>query len=771
MRDLITVSDLELRSSSLQVDHWQRPSKEQPLVCTLSIRTDVDSEAEHDDLLQDSLNYGTVTKEIEQFVAELDRTEQDLPLEFVAEEIAKVVLFRANAPNVHLSLRRPRALLTADCIGVSITRARSDYSQPRRDSASLGSQPRPLLSDYALLASSKNPLEDTFFVKGLRRYIIIGLNPCEREDEQEVIVDLDFYAESHEMINNARVAWSGWRGMVKQLENHLSSSKPLTIELITTSLARIITKPPPPSALPPTWNVPRTTVRVAKPVALMFAKHPSVQVTRRRSDFYPTHELARSYSTSASPEGRHTALLGLGTNLGDRVGNLSNALGKLQELAKGSVKVISTSFLYESEAMYHEEQARFLNAAIEIDTSLSPSALLDTLKDVEANLGRDFTTFRNGPRVIDLDLLLYDDAVYERPAASKHDNRWLKVPHQSIQEREFVLRPLADLAPARRHPVTGLALFEHLENLMQQTRSTVHRVFPLCPRTVFPYSRDLQLPCASTTTRTLLMSIINTTPDSFSDGGLYNSVSSAVSSCRSHISAGADILDIGGMSTRPGASDVTEEEEIARVVPLIKALRTEHGFATPISIDTFRPNVARAAVNAGANIINDVHGGREEGMLEVMRELGVPVVLMHSRGDSKSMTGLTDYGAEGVVKAVRKEMEEMVEAALSAGLARWNIILDPGIGFAKTSQQNHVLLRHLDSLFSESELLKEFPVLVGLSRKKFLSPDKDARDRVIETAVGVTATVASGRCEIARIHDTKEMKDVVQVADAIYRST
>lgn len=397
--------------------------------------------------------------------------------------------------------------------------------------------------------------------------------------------------------------------------------------------------------------------------------------------------------------------------------------------------------------------------------------------------------------MIDLDLLLYDDAVYERPAASKHDNRWLKVPHQSIQEREFVLRPLAEcvlvaptscvvqqaandsfracisLAPARRHPVTGLALFEHLENLMQQTRSTVHRVFPLCPRTVFPYSRDLQLPCASTTTRTLLMSIINTTPDSFSDGGLYNSVSSAVSSCRSHISAGADILDIGGMSTRPGASDVTEEEEIARVVPLIKALRTEHGFATPISIDTFRPNVARAAVNAGANIINDVHGGREEGMLEVMRELGVPVVLMHSRGDSKSMTGLTDYGAEGVVKAVRKEMEEMVEAALSAGLARWNIILDPGIGFAKTSQQNHVLLRHLDSLFSESELLKEFPVLVGLSRKKFLSPDKDARDRVIETAVGVTATVASGRCEIARIHDTKEMKDVVQVADAIYRST
>lgn len=230
------------------------------------------------------------------------------------------------------------------------------------------------------------------------------------------------------------------------------------------------------------------------------------------------------------------------------------------------------------------------------------------------------------------------------------------------------------------------------------------------------------------------------------------------------------MIDIGGMSTRPGASDVTEEEEISRVVPLIESLRKEQHLEVPISIDTFRARVAEAAIKAGANIINDVHGGREEGMLETMKNLGVPVVLMHSRGDSTTMTKMTNYGEEGVVKGVRREMEEMVKTALEAGLARWNIILDPGIGFAKSSEQNYILLRHLDSLFSESPLLKEFPVLVGLSRKKFLGPDKEAKDRVLETAVGVTATIASGRCEITRIHDTKEMREAVKVADAIYRS-
>ncbi|GAA5978007.1 hypothetical protein JCM5350_006296 [Sporobolomyces pararoseus] len=813
MRDLIQVLDLELRTPYLSSDHWHRSIKEQPLICSLSIETSISLEAEQDNLLNDSLNYGTVTKLIELYVSQLQKPTQGegeeaqegcyYSLEFLAEELSKVILFKANAPNVKLELRRPRALLSADSIGVSIFRSRKDYKTPTSSSSS--SSP---LSEFTLLPSFTSFKQDTFFIRGLRKSIVIGLNDCERLEPQPVILDFDFYSNQsrYEMIMlnrsvTTRVGWGGWRNVVKQLENHLETSKPLTVELITTSLAKIITTPPTPNTpnTPTTsqeedrikkskWDVPKTRVKLSKPVAIMFAKAPSVSVLRERSDFNYDSNSSRSYSTNTIntngtnlEKKKKVAFLGIGTNLGNRVENLSNALKRLrdQEEEDGSswLKVVDTSYLYESEAMYHEDQDRFLNAAIKVETTLSPPELLNFLKRIESDLGRDFSTFRNGPRVIDLDLLLYDNETFEQSKKDEKDDRWLRVPHQGINEREFVLRPLVDIAPLELHPQTGSTLSEQLSKLMQKTQqtSTVQRVFPVSSRLVFPYSRTSSSTSTMTTTttknRTLLMSIINTTPDSFSDGGLNDSLPSALESCSEHLELGADVLDIGGMSTRPGASNVTEQEELERVLPLIKELRKDNKEVI-ISIDTFRARVAEEAIKVGADIINDVHGGREEGMFETMRNLGSPVILMHSRGDSSNMTQLTDYDLEGgVVGGVRKEMEQMVRKALEKGLNRWNIILDPGIGFAKTSKQNFELLKDLDKLFGESELLREFPVLVGLSRKKFLGPEKlDAKDRDLETAVGVTACIASGRCEIARIHDTKQMRDAVRVADQIYRS-
>ncbi|GAA5913919.1 hypothetical protein JCM5296_000296 [Sporobolomyces johnsonii] len=777
MRDLITVTDLQLRTPALERDLWQRPAKQQPLVCSLSIRTDVAAEADSDSLLTDSLNYGTVTKAIEGHVAKLRAPEpaaspdqeEGLPLEVLAEELAKVILFQANAPNVRLELRRPRALLTAESVGVTITRSRSDYTPPTSPSSS-----KPLASEYTLRPDTPALQSDFLFIHALRRLIIIGLNPGELVDEQEVIVDLEFGADEMNvrLANGARAGWAGWRKMVRQVESHLSTSAPLTIEHITTSLAKIITAPPPALPSPASWDVPTATVRVSKPSALMFAKYPAVQVTRSRSDFYPTSSTSRFFSTSATPT-THSVILGLGTNIGDRFGNLSDALKKLEELGQGKVTVRDTSFLYESEAMYHEEQAKFLNAAAKIETSLDPLPLLNLLKSVEEALGRDFTTFRNGPRVIDLDILLYDDLVYDSTEgrAEKKDDRWLKVPHQSIKEREFVLRPLTDLAPSLQHPALGSTPADLLSSLLRSTPSTVHRVLPLSRSFVHAFSRPVVPACAPTSDRTLVMSIINTTPDSFSDGGLNASISSAIASSLSHLSSGADILDIGGMSTRPGASDVSISDEISRVVPLIRSLRTEQGITAPISIDTFRPEVARAAIEAGADMINDVYGGAEPGMLATMAHLAVPVVLMHSRGDPRSMSNLTDYATDGgVVAGVRRELEDRVARALEAGVRRWNILLDPGVGFAKTAAQNYELVRNLDRLFGDSPLLRDFPVLVGLSRKRFLGPEMDAKDRVWGTAAGVTASIASGVCEVVRVHDTKEMREVVVVADAIYRS-
>ncbi|BGO90986.1 hypothetical protein NBRC10512_002256 [Rhodotorula toruloides] len=799
--DVIRVTDLVLRTPALAPDHWQRPHKDQPLVCSLEIHTHVDDEADTDNLLADSLNYGTVTKHVERHVRELAVSSSvgegelsGIPLEVVAEQLAKVVIFRAKAPNVRIELRRPRALLTAESIGVVLSRSRSDYSIPSADA------PTDSLDAYTLLPTAASPANDTLFVRQLRRHVIIGLNPCERLDEQEVIVDFEFSAPDDGMIasNGARMGWLGWRGAVKRAEEHFTSTKPLTIESIVVSLSSLLltphTSPSPIPAAPSSasgpspqldWKIPRTTVRLSKPAALMFAKHPSVQVTRSRADFPALFSTSatRAYSTTPASSGSktlRTAYIGLGTNLGQRVKNLNDAVSTLDRLGaeEGRTQVVETSWMYESDAMYHEEQERFLNAVVKIETTLPPLRLLTLLKRVESTLGRDFSTFRNGPRVIDLDLLLYEDVVLDTRETGEKDEegRWLKVPHQGIAEREFVLRPLVDLAPSLVHPSLKKTPSELLSSLTTSPSfaSTVHRVFPLSASLVHPYFRPTSsfLPYASDT-RTLVMSILNLTPDSFSDGDAARSsdVEVALSEARKHLEEGADIVDVGGMSTRPGAADIGSEEEIRRVVPFVKALRAaEDSKRAVISIDTFRPDVARAALDAGADVINDVYGGREPGMLKVMAEKACPVVLMHSRGDPSTMTRLTTYDG-GLIEGVRREMEEMVEKALAAGVRRWNIVLDPGFGFAKFSDQNFALLRHLPELFASSPTLREYPVLLGLSRKRFLAPEKkDAKERRMETAAAVMACVASGWCEVVRVHETKDSREVVQVADKIYKS-
>ncbi|GAA5958110.1 hypothetical protein JCM10213_005177, partial [Rhodosporidiobolus nylandii] len=335
MRDEIRVTDLSLRTPSLAPDHWQRPQKPQPLLLTLSISTDVSGEASADDLLAESLNYGTVTKVVEAHVAGLagkeDYGDEGIPLEELAEQLAGLILWKASAPNVLLELRRPRAHLRAESVGVRIFRSRTDYTlSPSASSLSSSAKPSP--SDYTLRTDSPSLAKDTLFVRQLSRQIIIGLNPCEREDEQEVLVDLEFAADEMNvrLSNGARAGWVGWRGMVKKVEEvrcfspssrrlrspcffaqHLSTSAPLTIEHICTSVAELIVAPPPASPSPPQWNVPRTIVRISKPAALMFARHPGVSVTRTRADFFPsTLPAFRSFSSS-SAGAQHTAYLGI----------------------------------------------------------------------------------------------------------------------------------------------------------------------------------------------------------------------------------------------------------------------------------------------------------------------------------------------------------------------------------------------------------------------------------------------------------------------------
>ena len=212
----------------------------------------------------------------------------------------------------------------------------------------------------------------------------------------------------------------------------------------------------------------------------------------------------------------------------------------------------------------------------------------------------------------------------------------------------------------------------------------------------------------------LVMGILNVTPDSFSDGGEFETVESAVAHGLAMIAEGADIIDIGGESTRPGAVRITEEEELSRVIPVIKEL-SHHGAV--ISIDTMRSGVARAAVEAGAIYINDVSGGLADSQMHhVVADLGTKYILMHWRGHSVDMNSKAIYN--DVVEEVKAELMEQVGKALAAGIAKERIILDPGIGFAKESEHNWELIRHITEIVDLG-----YPVLVGASRKRFLGGD------------------------------------------------
>lgn len=270
------------------------------------------------------------------------------------------------------------------------------------------------------------------------------------------------------------------------------------------------------------------------------------------------------------------------------------------------------------------------------------------------------------------------------------------------------------------------------------------------------YKRSYRLGEASFTLgeRTLVMGILNVTPDSFSDGGRYNNVELALQHAREMIAEGADIIDVGGESTRPGHEPVSEQEELERVIPVVEAMHRELP-QVPLSVDTYKAKVAREALKAGAHIINDVWGFKAEAqMAEVAAEFGCPVILMHNRQDRHYSDLLADVAAD---------LRECVEIARKAGVKDENIILDPGIGFAKDYSENLRVMRALDDLVTLG-----YPLLLGTSRKRFIRTALDLP--VDEVVFGTAATVALGvaqGCQIVRVHDVKEIKQTVQMCDAV----
>jgi dihydropteroate synthase len=257
-----------------------------------------------------------------------------------------------------------------------------------------------------------------------------------------------------------------------------------------------------------------------------------------------------------------------------------------------------------------------------------------------------------------------------------------------------------------------------------------------------------------------LMGILNVTPDSFSDGGRYLLQESAVRQGLRMAAEGADLIDVGGESTRPGAPAVPWEEERDRVVPVIEALK-KRGLTVPISVDTRRPQVAAAALRAGAALVNDVSGLSHPAMLHLLAETGAPAVLMHMRGSPADMQEHARYG--DVVAEVAAELEAALVAAERAGVARDRLILDPGIGFAKTAEQSLTLLRQVSELRRLGR-----PLMVGPSRKSFIGTvtGAPAEERLPGTLAALTASVLAG-VEWIRVHDVAAARQAAAVARAI----
>lgn len=261
-----------------------------------------------------------------------------------------------------------------------------------------------------------------------------------------------------------------------------------------------------------------------------------------------------------------------------------------------------------------------------------------------------------------------------------------------------------------------------------------------------PYTLDF-------TKKTMIMGILNVTPDSFSDGGKYNHIENAIEYAKEMVANGADIIDIGGESTRPGFAAVPVEEELERVIPIIKAI-SEH-VQVPISIDTYKAEVAKQAIEAGAHIINDIWGAKaDEQMAPVAAQYDVPIVLMHNRHDRNYQFFMRD---------VINDLFESIAIAKNAGVRDENIILDPGIGFARDYHENVLTMQNLDKL-----VMLGYPVLLGTSRKSFIGQALNLP--VDERMEGTGATVCYGiqkGCQIIRVHDIKEMSRMAKMMDVL----
>jgi 2-amino-4-hydroxy-6-hydroxymethyldihydropteridine diphosphokinase/dihydropteroate synthase len=377
---------------------------------------------------------------------------------------------------------------------------------------------------------------------------------------------------------------------------------------------------------------------------------------------------------------------------------------------------------------------------------------------------------RYGPRPIDLDILFYGKFIIRSDI--------LTVPHERIWERSFVLAPLMDLIGSAMDNDTVACwhslsihsggIFESWEKLGGESligKEEMKRVLPI---------RDDLLDFSR---KTSIMGILNLTPDSFSDGGKFQSVDEAVQQVKLMVSEGADIIDIGAQSSRPMASRISADEELDRLLPVLERIVEIPEMENKlISVDTFHSAVATEVVNKGAHLINDISAGQlDPNMHSVVSALNVPYIAMHMRGDPTTMQNNENLRYDDVCKQVASELYAQVSEAELSGIPAWRIIVDPGIGFSKNNDQNLDILSGLPTIRAEiakkSFAMSHAPVLVGPSRKRFLGEICGRPSAVDRDAATVAATSAGilGGANIVRVHNVRDNADAAKLCDAILK--
>ena len=393
---------------------------------------------------------------------------------------------------------------------------------------------------------------------------------------------------------------------------------------------------------------------------------------------------------------KSTVYIALGSNLGHRLNHLRNAVIELRHILKN----LRMSIVVETEALLPENAPKswdlpYLNMIVAGETQLEPQSLLEKLQAIELRMGRAKDHLFWSPRTIDLDILLYADAIIDTPQ--------LSIPHKGLKNRDFLLHLMATLEPQRFYPHTKQTFASLAQEAAQKNKSAFKKSFALFPR---------------------LMGIVNVTPDSFSDGGCYIEPQIAVAHCQKLLAEGAEILDIGAQSTRPGSIQISPKEEWERLQPVLDQLDLK---TIPVSIDTYRDEVIQKLLQKYPIAwINDVSGKLQNPTLEAIQQAGCKICVMHAL----SIPPIKTEHIEPSWNPLDTWAEQQIKKLMAHGFKKDDIVLDPGFGFGKTPYTTGFLLKTIEHMRSWG-----CPILVGHSRKSFynLLTQVDPQQRDIET--------------------------------------